>query len=116
MSSRRSMILLGVVLGLVCLVVVTRPWSKGECDESPLAADLCQYEEILRTAPGDAVGARARILTIQDPVTRSAAVQAWIRQNPQVEPETALPFCALLDATEAEFCRRRVTAPHLRGR
>ena len=116
MTARWRLALVGVAGIAAGSAYVRYGASAVDCDASPRARDLCRYDEAVAMPPSDPAAVQARVRGIEDPIIRSAAVQMWVARHPLADPQAGLLLCDLLDTTEAGFCRRRVTAPHLRER
>ena len=79
------------------------------------AKDQCLFDQI---APKTSAEMPALIETakkITDPLMRSAAVSAWVRDhNAEITQKQGMELCVLLDGRDRFYCMRRLSSPHLK--
>ena len=56
----------------------------------------------------------ALVQQIDDPIMRSAAVEAWVGANASRDPATCARLCDQMTGPGQEQCKRRAAAPHLK--
>ena len=79
------------------------------------AKDQCFFDQIAPKTSAEMPQIIETAKKITDPLIRSAAVSAWVRDhNAEITQKQGMELCVLLDGRDRFYCMRRLSSPHLK--